>query len=61
MSDFSSVYYSILSKMVCSCFVKISCQIIFVNKHWPSREKVPLIETIPVPKLFSTEYSMNHI
>ena len=38
MSDFSSVYCSILFKMVWMTFCKnssrISCQIIFVNKHW---------------------------
>ena len=42
MSDFSSVYCSILSEMVCTFFddfcknsIRISFQIIFVNKHWP--------------------------
>ena len=40
--DFRSVYCSILSKMVCTFLddflydsIKISCQIIFVNKRWP--------------------------
>ena len=42
MGDFSSVYCSILSKMArafwmtfCNNSIRISCQIIFVNKHWP--------------------------
>ena len=44
MGEFSSVYCSILSKMVqivhfwmtfCKNSIRISCQIIFVNKHWP--------------------------
>ena len=42
MSYFSSVYRSILSKMVCTFWmtfcmnsIRISCQIVFVNKHWP--------------------------
>ena len=42
MGDFSSVYCSILSKMVCTFWmtfcknsIRISCQMIFVNKYWP--------------------------
>ena len=50
MSDFSSVNCSILSKMVCTFLddffcktsIRISCQIIFVNKHWPQSCQVPV-------------------
>ena len=49
MSDFSSVYCSILSKMVCTFLMtfcknskRISCKIIFGNNIDPNREQVPL-------------------